>query len=123
VIHNAVASTCLGGCNGAPVNDGFLGVNHVGLASDGLNRLYMAVNGAGVYRYTISTHASQLISTGGSDPNTGAPLTFAFVGGAGNMVMLDRLGNLWIGDDISDGRFNFNGRIWYISAGQLATLP
>jgi hypothetical protein len=65
----------------------------------------------------------RLISTGGPDPNTGAPLTFALVGGNGNLVMLDRLGNLWIGDDTSDGVANFSGRIWYISAGALSNIP
>ncbi|HEX6897219.1 MAG TPA: hypothetical protein VF146_18195 [Bryobacteraceae bacterium] len=123
VIKNAVASTCQGGCNGVLVPDGFIGKTHVGLASDGLDRIYVAINGAGVYRYTVSTRATQLISTGGNDPNTGAPLAFAFVGGQSNLMMLDRLGNLWIGDDASDGVFNFSGRIWYISAGQLANIP
>jgi len=123
VIKNAVASTCVGGCNGVPIVDGFSGTAHVGLTSDGINRLYMAINGRGVWRYTISTGAMQLVSTGGNDPNTGAPLTFAFVGGNSNLVQLDRLGNLWIGDDTSDGKANFSGRIWYIQAGALANLP
>lgn len=123
LIKNAVASTCQGGCNGVPVGDGFAGKAHVGLTSDGLNRIYMAINGAGVYRYTISTAMTQLISTGGPDPNTGTSLTFAFVGGDSNLTMLDRLGNLWVGDDISDGTANFSGRIWYISAGALASIP
>ncbi len=123
VIRNAVSSTCQGGCNGVLVNDGFLGKTHVGLASDGINRVYMSINGVGVYRYTISTGASQLVSTGGLDPNTGALLAFAFVGGDSNLIMLDRLGNLWIGDDISDGAANFSGRIWYMPAGALASIP
>jgi hypothetical protein len=123
VIKNAVASTCLGGCNGVHISDGFSGIDHVGLATDGINRLYISINGQGVWRYTVSTQAMQLVSTGGNDPNTGAPLTFAFVGGHSNLLNLDRLGNLWIGDDTSDGHFNFTGRIWYISAGSLSTLP
>jgi hypothetical protein len=123
VIKNAAAATCLGGCNGVLLADGFAGTAHVGLTTDGLNRLYMAIDGQGVWRYTISTGSPQLVSTGGNDPNTGAPLAFAFVGGNSNLMQLDRLGNLWIGDDISDGRANFSGRIWYISAGQLANLP
>lgn len=65
----------------------------------------------------------QLISTGGTDANTGAPITFAFAGGHSNLLQLDRLGNLWIGDDSSDGTFNFTGRIWYISAGALSNIP
>jgi hypothetical protein len=65
----------------------------------------------------------QLIATGGLDPNTNARLTFAFVGGNSNLTQLDRLGNLWIGDDVSDGNLNFQGRIWYIPAGALASIP
>lgn len=123
VIKNAVASGCQGGCNGVRVADGFSGAAHLGLASDGLDRLYLAINGLGVYRYTISTGLTQLISTGGNNPQTGAALPFAFVGGSSNLMMLDRLGNLWVGDDSSDGKFNFTGRLWYISAGQLANIP
>lgn len=122
VIKNAVASTCQGGCNGVRIADGFTGSNHVGLASDGINRLYVSINGAGVYRYTASTGSMQLVATGGTNP-AGTFLNFAFVGGSSNMLVLDRLGNLWIGDDTSDGAFNFTGRIWSISAGSLATLP
>ena len=123
VIKNAVAPTCQGGCNGVRIADGFSGIDHVGLTTDGINRLYMSINGQGVYRYTISSGVAQLVSTGGNDPITGAALTFAFVGGHSNMINLDRLGNLWIGDDISDGARNFNGRIWYISAGTLSNIP
>ena len=123
VIRNAVASTCLGGCNGVPIHDGLAGSSHVGITSDGINRLYVSVNGHGVYRYTISTGAMDLVSTGGADPNTGAALPFAFVGGHSNLLQLDRLGNLWIGDDTSDGIANYTGRIWFISAGALSTLP
>jgi hypothetical protein len=83
----------------------------------------MAINRQGVWRYTVSTGAMHLIATGGPDPNTGTPLTFAFVGGNSNLVMLDRLGNLWIGDDTSDVVANFSGRIWYISAGALSNIP
>jgi hypothetical protein len=122
VIKNAVAPTCLGGCNAVHISDGFSGVDHVGLTTDGINRLYMSINGQGVWRYTINSQAMQLVANGGTDPN-GAVQTFAFVGGHSNLLNLDRLGNLWIGDDSSDGAFNFSGRIWYISAGALSTLP
>lgn len=123
VIKNAVASTCQGGCNGVHISDGFGGIEHVGLTTDGINRLYMAINGQGVFRYTISSGVTQLVSTGGNDPNTGAALRFAFVGGHSNLINLDRLGNLWIGDDTSDGIANFSGRLWYISAGGLSNIP
>lgn len=123
VINNAVAKTCLGGCNATVVADGFTGSDHVGITTDGINRLYMSINGSGVWRFTINSRAMQLISTGGSDAVTGAPLPFAFVGGHSNLCQLDRLGNLWIGDDTSDGRLNFSGRLFSISAGQLASIP
>jgi hypothetical protein len=122
VIKNAVASTCLGGCNAVTVNDGFSGTTHVGVTSKGTSTLYVGVNGHGVFRYKIATGKSTLISTGGIDGVTGAVDTFAFVAGHSNMVQIDRLGNLWIGDDPQDGAANFTGRIWYISAASLATV-
>ena len=123
LIKNAVATTCLGGCNGAAISDGFSGTAHVGITSDGLNRVYVSVDGQGVWRYTVSTGAMHLVATGGTNPGTGAQSNFAFVGGNSNLLVLDRLGNLWIGDDTSDGKANFSGRIWYISAGALASIP
>jgi hypothetical protein len=45
------------------------------------------------------------------------------VGGHSNLLQLDGQGNLWIGDDISDGLLNFDGRIWYLSAASLALVP
>jgi hypothetical protein len=122
VIRHAVSSACQGGCNAVPVSDGFPGVAHVGLTTDGINRLYMAVNNQ-IWRYTVSSGAVQLIANGGNDPNTGAALNFLFVKGHTNLVQLDCLGNLWVGDDASDGAFNFSGRIWYISAGALSSIP
>jgi hypothetical protein len=123
VIHNAVSAQCLGGCNGVPVADGFAGSAHVGLTSSGANTLYMSINGNGVWRYTISTQTTTLIATGGADPTIGAPVAFAFVGGHSNLLQLDGQGNLWIGDDVSDGLRNFDGRIWYLSAAALASVP
>jgi hypothetical protein len=122
VIRNAVAATCQGGCNGVALADGFAGVDHVGITGDGLNRLYLAINGHGVYRYTISSGAMTLVSTGGPDANSGVFTPFAFVGGHSNLLQLDRLGSLWIGDDSSDGHANFTGRIWYLSAGVLSGI-
>lgn len=123
VIKDAVAHTCLGGCNAVSLIDGFSGTEHVGLTSNGINRLYVAINGRGVYRYTVSSGSMHLVSDGGTDPTSGAAFTFGFVGGHSNMLQLDRLGNLWIGDDTSDGRFNFSGRIWSVSAGALSSIP
>jgi hypothetical protein len=123
VIKNATAPTCTGGCNAVAIADGFSGASHVGLATDGINRIYMAINGQGVWRYTISTGTKSVVATGGTSPTQQAFAPFAFVGGHTNLLLLDRLGNLWIGDDTSDGAFNNAGRLWYISAETLATLP
>ena len=123
VIHNAVSPQCLGGCNGVPVADGFAGSAHVGLTSNDANTLYMSINGSGVWRYTVSTQTTTLIATGGASGTTGAAVPFAFVGGHSNLLQLDGQGNLWIGDDISDGLLNFDGRIWYLSAASLALVP
>ena len=68
-------------------------------------------------------NTSSVVSTTGFSPTLQAPVPYAFVGGHANLLLLDRLGNLWIGDDTSDGAINNAGRLWYISAGALATLP
>lgn len=121
VIHNAVSPACTGGCNAAPVQDGFAGIGHVGLTTDGINRIYFSVNNQ-VWRYTISTGLSTPVSTGGADPS-GNNLPYLFLGGKTNLLQLDRLGNLWIGDDPSDGKLNVQGRVFSISAAALAALP
>jgi len=48
---------------------------------------------------------------------------YLFVGGHTNALSLDPFGNLWVGDDPSDGAFNFSGRLWRIPAAKLATIP
>jgi hypothetical protein len=114
VVRNAAA--CIGnagGCgNAVTVVDGFVGASHVGLASDGTSRLYFSVNGAGVFRYTPGDHRVVPVSSG-----------FLFVGGHTNTLTLDGFGNLWIGDDTTDGALNFTGRLWRVGAAALATLP
>ncbi len=121
VISNAVSPACQGGCNAQVIQDGFGGLGHVGLTTDGINRLYLAVNNQ-VWRYPISPGAAALVATAGVDPS-GANLPFLFQGGKTNLLQLDRLGNLWIGDDPSDGVLNFHGRVFYISAAALASIP
>jgi hypothetical protein len=122
-IGNAISPSCTGGCNGVALADGFGGIGHVGLATDGINRIYMAINGRGVIRYSIQGQTTSVVSTSGVSPTSQVPVAYAFVGGHSNLLLLDRLGNLWVGDDASDGAINFRGRLWYISAAQLATLP
>jgi hypothetical protein len=114
VVRNA--GTCLGnagGCgNAVTVQDGFVGAAHVGLTTDGASRVYFSVNGAGVFRYTPSDRRVVPVSSG-----------FAFVGGHTNTLTLDAFGNLWIGDDTTDGTLNFTGRLWRIPAASLASIP
>jgi hypothetical protein len=114
VVRNAGACIVnLGGCgNAVPVQDGFTGAGHVGSATDGAGKVYFSVNGAGaVYRYTPADQCVVPVSTG-----------FAFVGGHTNTLTLDGFGNLWIGDDPTDGLFNFGGRLWRIPAAKLASI-
>lgn len=112
IVRNA--STCLnnsGGCgNALLVADGLAGVPHVGLTTDGAGKVYFSANGS-VYRYTPSDHRVAVVATG-----------FLFVNGHTNTLTLDGFGNLWIGDDPSDGAFNFSGRLWRIPAARLATV-
>ena len=75
-----------------------------------------------VWRYTISTGLSTPVSASGADPS-GNNLPYLFLGGKTNLLQLDRLGNLWIGDDPSDGKLNVQGRVFSISAAALAGLP
>jgi hypothetical protein len=113
VVRNAGA--CLGnagGCgNAVLVQDGFVGTAHVGLATDGASKVYISVNG-GVFRYTPADQRVVPVSLG-----------FAFVGGHTNTLTLDGFGNLWVGDDTTDGTLNFTGRLWRIPAAALAAIP
>src|SRR5215467_9321966 len=80
VITNAISKTCTGGCNAVRVSDGFSGADHVGLVSDGINRLYMSINGQGVFRVTVKPQSTTQISNAGTAPD-GTILIFSFVGG------------------------------------------
>jgi hypothetical protein len=86
------------------------GAAHVAVITDGAGRVYFSV-GATVYRYTPADGRVVPISGG-----------FAFVGGHTNMLALDPFGNLWIGDDTTDGAANFTGRLWRIPAASLALI-
>ena len=46
-----------------------------------------------------------------------------FVDGHTTALSLDPFGNLWVGDDPSDGAFNFSGRLWRIPATRVASIP
>ena len=123
VIHNATSASCTGGCNATTISDGFAGVPHVGLASDGVDAVYFAVSGSNqVWRYTPSTSSFAFIAQGGADRNGGNASSFSFVPGKTNLLTLDAGGNLWIGDDTSDATAAGAGRIWTISSLTLASV-
>ncbi len=126
VIRNA--TTCTGGCNAAPISDGFSGAVHSGIAWDGAGALYFAVantfpGGSQVWRYIPSTGLYTFVSQSGADRNGANASNFSFVSTKTNMLALDSNGNLWIGDDPGNGAVTGAGRIWTISAAALATLP
>jgi hypothetical protein len=129
VIHNATNTSCTGGCNAVPVSDGFTGVPHVGLTSDGTN-VYFSVAGnaqipgsSQVWRFTPSTGLYSFVAQGGADRNGVNASNFSFVPAKTNLLALDPGGNLWIGDDTSNATAVGAGRLWTIAAGVLATLP
>jgi ligand-binding sensor domain-containing protein len=113
VVRNAAA--CVnnsGGCgNAVPVQDGLSGVAHVALATDGAGKVYFSASGS-VHRYTPADGRVVTVASG-----------FLFVNGHTNMLTLDGFGNLWVGDDPSDGAFNFSGRLWRIPASRVASIP
>lgn len=114
---------CQGGCNATPLNDGFSGTAHVGVApaNDGV---YFAVGGATnqVWHYTSSAGAFALVASGGVDRNGANAANFSFVDAKSNLLNVDPSGNLWIGDDTANGAIAGTGRIWTISASLLATV-
>src|SRR5262249_9784404 len=67
-ISNAISPSCTGGCNAVAIADGFSGSPHVGLATDGINRIYMSINGRGVMRYSIQSQSTSVVSTSGVNP-------------------------------------------------------
>jgi hypothetical protein len=129
VIHNATAGTCTGGCNATVISDGFSGIAHTGATSDGTDAVYFSVSGnvqipgsSQVWRYSTVTGLFTFVAEGGADRNGANASNFSFVGGKTNLLTLDAGGNLWIGDDTSNGTAVGAGRIWTVSAASLATL-
>ncbi len=112
VIRNATSPSCTGGCNAAAIADGFSGVPHVGVTSNGIDTVYVAVGTFGqVWRYTPATGLFAFIASG-----------FSFVSAKSNLLTLDAAGTLWIGDDPSNGATAGAGRIWTVSAAALSTV-
>jgi hypothetical protein len=112
VIHNATSATCTGGCNAAAIADGFTGVPHVGVTSNGIDTVYFAVGTFNqVWRYTPATGLFAFIAS-----------NFSFVPAKSNLLTLDESGTLWIGDDPSSGTTVGAGRVWTVSAADLAAV-
>jgi hypothetical protein len=112
IVRNATG--CInnaGGCgNAVVVQDGNAGSAHVAVTTDGAAKVYFSANGS-VFRYTPADGRVVTVASG-----------FLFVKGHTNTLALDGFGNLWIGDDTSDGSLNFTGRLWRIPAGRLAGI-
>jgi ligand-binding sensor domain-containing protein len=110
VVRNA--TTCIGNAGGCGNAVQRLAGATVAVTTDGVGRVYFSANAAGtVYRYTPADGRVIAVASG-----------FLFVGGHTNSLMLDGFGNLWIGDDTSDGTFNFTGRLWRVPAALLQTF-
>ena len=129
VIHGATNTACTGGCNAVAINDGFSGVPHVGMTTDGAN-VFFAVAGnsqipgsSQVWRYTPTTALYSFVAQGGADRNGANASNFSFVAAKTNLLATDSGGNLWIGDDTSNATAQGAGRLWTVSAAALASLP
>ena len=129
VIHNAINPSCTGGCNAVAISDGFSGVAHVGMTTDGID-IFFSVAGnpqipgsSQVWRFTPTTGLYSFVAQGGADRNGTNASNFSFVAGKTNLLALDPGGNLWIGDDTSNATTSGAGRLWTIAAQTLASLP
>jgi len=130
VIRNATSTSCTGGCNASVISDGFSGVVHTGITSDGVNAVYFAIAGSQqspgtsqIWRYTPSNAFFTFVSSGGAGKNGAHASTFSFNAAKTNLLTLDPVGNLWIGDDPSNTGAAGAGRLWTINSGALAALP
>jgi len=130
VIRNATSASCTGGCNAVTISDGFAGLSHTGITSDGVNALYFAVAGATpaaggsqIWRYTPSNALFSFVSSGGVDRNGANASSFSFQAAETNLLTLDDAGTLWIGDDPSNTGATGAGRLWTINVGPLSSLP
>ena len=129
VIHDAVSLACQGGCNAEAIPDGFAGVAHTGIASDGVGSLYFAVAGNPlspgsnqIWRMLISNGTFTFVAMGGVDRNGANASNFSFAAAKTNLLTLDAGGNLWIGDDTSNAAAIGAGRLWTIPASALGSL-
>lgn len=110
------AASCFSGCVSQTVPGSKPRVTHAGIWADGIDTVYYLRDNK-VRRYSVSTGIHQVFASSGTLPD-GTVTTFAFVGGQSNLLTQDLYGNLWVGDDTSDGVGNATGRVWFIAAGQ-----
>ena len=123
VIHNATSASCQGGCNATLIADGFAGIPHVGVASDGAGSVYFTVSTYNqVWRYTPTTGLFAFVAQGGADRNGNNAASFSFVPAKCNLLAMDPGGNLWLGDDISNATAAGAGRLWTISSSALSSI-
>lgn len=123
VVHSATSAACSGGCNATIIADGFPGVPHVGLTSDGVDAVYFAVSGYNqVWRYTPATDLFAFIAQGGADRNGNNASNFSFVPSKCNLLALGQGGNMWLGDDTSSATAVGAGRLWTISSLALSSI-
>jgi hypothetical protein len=115
---------CQGGCNGVVLNDGFSGVAHIGLTGNAVDTLYFSVAGSAnqVWKYGVLNKTFTIVAFNGLDRTGASAGNFSFVGSKSNMLNLDPAGNLWIGDDTSNGTAVGAGRVWTIPSVVLATV-
>jgi hypothetical protein len=129
VIRDAVSASCSGGCNAVTIADGFAGLSHTGITSDGVSAVYFAVAGpqnqgaSQIWRYTPSNGLFTFVSSGGADRNGANASNFSFAASKTNLLTLDSAGDLWIGDDPSNTDATGAGRLWTIGSAPLASLP
>lgn len=110
VVRNA--TTCIGNAGGCGNAVQRLAGATVAVTTDGAGKIYFSANAGGtVYRYTPADGRVISVASG-----------FLFVGGHTNTLTVDGFGNLWIGDDTSDGTINFTGRLWRVPAALLQSL-
>ena len=110
-----IAASCLSGCI-SQVVPGSTSAGHSGIWADGIDTVYY-LRDANVMRYRVSTGIHEVFANSGSLAD-GTVTNFAFVGGQSNLITQDIYGNLWVGDDTSDGTGNAAGRVWFLAAGQ-----
>jgi len=96
---------------------------------DGVEMLYFTVAGnpsitgsSQVWRLSMQTGLYQFVAQGGADRSGAQASNFSFVAGKTNLLTLDGSGNLWIGDDTSNGAALGAGRLWTVSSNTLASI-